>query len=380
MTLSQKLTIELIRYELFGGTIDTDANFDDALIGEIYSFANEQDVVYIVASALSKLGLLSGENKAIFFNEQLGSIYRNEQFLHDMEFITSVLENNQIAYIPLKGAIIKQYYPKPEMRTSCDIDVLIHEADLQNALDKLYAAGCVYVSECSHDVMLSTPAGTYLELHFTLNEYEFKADELLNDAWEYADSTAGYRYDFENEFFIFYHIAHIARHMYTGGCGLRPFIDLKIILDNFKYGEIILNEMLKKSDLMVFYQNVLCMISSWLSGKEKTKVASELENYIFSSGIYGNMENKIAVINEKNGSKSKYMVSIFFPSYKAMKKRFTILNKLPVLLPFLYVVRWIESIFKGRFVNALNLVTSARNVTSEKQRKVNLLLNDLGLK
>ena len=141
MTLSQKLTIELIRYELFGGTIDSGANFDDALIDEIYSFSNEQDVVYIVASALSKLGVLSAEKKAVLFNEQLASIYRSEQFTHDLEQISSLLNENGVDHIPLKGAIIRNYYPKTEMRTSCDIDVLIHEQELDQTLNLLYENG-----------------------------------------------------------------------------------------------------------------------------------------------------------------------------------------------------------------------------------------------
>jgi len=381
MNLSQKLTIELICCELFGGSISTDTSLiDEKMLSEVYSYAREQDVTYIVASALSKLGLLSGDIKATFFNEQLGSVYRNEQFMHDMDFISSVLEDNQIAYIPLKGAVIKHYYPKPEMRTTCDIDVLIHEEDLKNALEKLYAAGCSYVSECNHDVMVSTPAGTYLELHFTLNEYEFKADETLKKAWEYASVTMNFRYDFSAEFFVFYHIAHIARHVYTGGCGIRPFVDLKIILEQFEFDNAYLTDLLEKAGLATFYDAAKDLVKMWFDGKEGSKLALSLEDYILESGIYGNVENKIAVINEKNGNKSKYILSIFFPSYKAMKKRFPILNKLPILLPFLHVVRWIEAIFKGRQYTALNLVTSAKNVTSEKQRKINLLLNNLGLK
>lgn len=381
MNLSQKLTIELISCELFGGNISAGtALIDENVLSEVYSYAVEQDVTYIVASALSKLGLLSGESKAIFFNEQLGSVFRNEQFLHDMEFITSVLENNQIAYIPLKGAIIKQYYPRPEMRTSCDIDVLIHEADLQNALEKLYAAGCVYVSECSHDVMLSTPAGTYLELHFTLNEYEFSADEILKNAWDYASVTCDCRYDFSAEFFIFYHIAHIARHVYTGGCGIRPFVDLKIILDNFEFDNSKLTDLLEKAGLTTFYDTAKRLAKMWFEGYESTELALTLENYILQSGIYGNVENKIAVINEKNGNKAKYIMSIIFPSLKSLKKKYTILNKAPFLLPFVHVYRWFASFFKGSYKGILRIFKTSGNLSDAKQNEIGNLLKSLDLK
>ena len=31
----------------------------------------------------------------------------------------------QIPFLPLKGSVIRQYYPEPWMRTSCDIDILV---------------------------------------------------------------------------------------------------------------------------------------------------------------------------------------------------------------------------------------------------------------
>ena len=80
MTISQKLTIELIRYEISA----TPANpelleaVNDEVLEAVYKFATEQDIAYIVGSALSKLNLLSGDAKTAFFNEQLASVYRYE--------------------------------------------------------------------------------------------------------------------------------------------------------------------------------------------------------------------------------------------------------------------------------------------------------------
>ena len=376
----QKLTIELIGYELFGLPVTKDAFKDEAVIGEVYSFADEQDVTYIVASALSKLGVLEGENKASFFNEQLASIYRSEQFNHDLEHISVLFNKNNIDYIPLKGAVIRNYYPKTEMRTSCDIDILIREEELERALELLYENGYSFVSKCNHDVMLTTQSGSYLELHFTLNEYEFKPDELLKEAWSYAKKSENCRWDFTNEFFIFYHIAHIARHIYTGGCGIRPFIDLKIILNSFEYDSIVLNELLEKADLCEFYKVACDLTKMWFENIEGTEVCIELESYVLNSGIYGNLENKIAVVNQKNGNRAKYILDIIFLSKKGMKKKYPILIKIPVLLPVMHVVRWMSSLVRGTHVQIFKNFSASKNVTKDKQQSVEKLFSNLGLK
>ena len=228
--------------------------------------------------------------------------------------------------------------------------------------------------------MVYTPSGSYLELHFTLNEYEFKADEILQYAWDYAKQESHCRYGFTNEFFVFYHIAHIARHIYTGGCGLRPFIDFKIILDCFEFDKSALVDLLNKAELADFYNAATELTKMWFEGDNGSDICKELENYILNSGIYGNMENKIAVINEKNASRSKYIIDIIFPSKKSMAKKYPVIEKAPVLLPFMYVVRWISSLFRGTYKQILKVFSSSRKVTTDKQQKVAELFSNLGLK
>ena len=115
MNIAQKLTIQLIRYEIADISVDKElleAVTDDVL-KSVYTFSVEQDVAYIVGSALSKLGFLDGDIKAAFFNEQLSSVYRSEQFKHELNNIFDILSNNNITYIPLKGAVIKNIIPNP---------------------------------------------------------------------------------------------------------------------------------------------------------------------------------------------------------------------------------------------------------------------------
>lgn len=382
MNIAQKLTIQLIRYEIADISVDKElleAVTDDVL-KSVYTFSVEQDVAYIVGSALSKLGFLDGDIKAAFFNEQLSSVYRSEQFKHELNNIFDILSNNNITYIPLKGAVIKKYYSKPEMRTSCDVDILIHNEDLEKSLELLYANGFKYVSKCQHDVMLSSPANVYIELHYTLNEYEFAADEILKNAWDYAKPINGLEYEFDTYFFVFYHLAHIARHMYTGGCGIRPFADLCIILRRMDFAFDKLNELLRQSGLERFAESAFNLTNYWFGDNQDiSQVETELQNYILKSGIYGNLKNKITVINEKNGNKSTYIRKIIFPPMEIMKKKYHILNTTPYLLPAMYVYRWIESLFKGSYRMSFKYLAVSKSITAEKQNEVAKLMKNLDL-
>lgn len=128
--------------------------------------------------------------------------------------------------MPLKGAIIRDYYPSPELRTSCDIDILVPSDYLDSAIDCLVSE-CNYTFErrYSHDVSLFSPSKVHLELHFNLIENNEKISNVLNNIWNTStlDKDSNFRYIMSTEFFVVYHIAHMAEHFIHGGCGVRNF-------------------------------------------------------------------------------------------------------------------------------------------------------------
>ena len=69
------------------------------------------------------------------------SVYRNEQIKYAFAQICDTFELSSIPYIPLKGSVIRPYYPKESMRTSCDIDILVKEENHEAAIDVLVQRG-----------------------------------------------------------------------------------------------------------------------------------------------------------------------------------------------------------------------------------------------
>lgn len=59
------------------------------------------------------------------FNYVCHYIYNNEQQDYVSEEVFAAFDKNGIAYMPLKGILLKKLYPCPEMRVMGDLDILI---------------------------------------------------------------------------------------------------------------------------------------------------------------------------------------------------------------------------------------------------------------
>lgn len=55
--------------------------------------------------------------------------------------------------------------------------------------------------------------------------------QILDRIWNVAEPVEGFshQYKMPDEWFRFYHLAHMAKHVTNGGCGIRPFLDLWIM-------------------------------------------------------------------------------------------------------------------------------------------------------
>lgn len=191
---------------------DTSARFLSAL----YGVSKKHDIAHLVGDALIKNGLIeNGDIKSQFQNQIVMAIYRYENLNYELGRISKILEETKIPFIPLKGAVIRKFYPEPWMRTSCDIDILVHENDLEMATAVLKEKlGYTYErkEKGSHDIQMYSLSGVHLELHYTLLEEGrlLKADKILSKIWDYAEEEkkAHFKKDSPTKLSIFI-ISHI---------------------------------------------------------------------------------------------------------------------------------------------------------------------------
>jgi hypothetical protein len=105
---------------------------------QLFQLCSNHSISVIVGDVLGKSKMIEKTpDVKKLINESFMSVYRYEQSQTEIKKITHVLTELKIPYILLKGPRVRKYYPEPWLRTSCDIDILIHEEDLDLAINGL---------------------------------------------------------------------------------------------------------------------------------------------------------------------------------------------------------------------------------------------------
>lgn len=377
--------IELLRKEICNTATDTtcSVSLSQQELASIYKLSKAQDLAHIVATQLQNTALeIDSDLKAKLVQAQQHAIYRYVNLNYELKQIYDVLEKSAIQHMPLKGAIIRSYYPSPELRTSCDIDILVHNEDLERAVSCLVSElGYKLERRNSHDVSLFSPTKVHLELHFDLIENNPQASSVLDDIWNTAklDDNSKFRYIMTNEFFVAYHIAHMAEHFVFGGCGVRNFLDLWIAKNKMGYNDKIVQAMLHKCGLYEFANASIKLANIWFEGDTHDSITKEIENYVMDSGMYGTMENHIALSQPESSGKFRYILKRLFMPYSKLKRYYPKLEKYPILFPIYQIVRWFDFIFHKDKSRAFAELKYNNNVDREKKKRLTQLIKNLKL-
>jgi len=359
------------------------SNDADFLLKNIYNLSIKHDLAHVVADYLTTNKLIN-TNSEVFhkFDKKLLSVYaRFTTQEYETERIFSALEIAKIEFIPLKGAVLRKYYAKPWMRTSCDLDILIKKSDLSRAKDCLQSIlnySLEKVGEC--DVSFyNQNKSMHLELHFDLvAETEIgKAHGILSRIWDYASGE--YKKTLSFDMFYFYHIAHIAKHTIEGGAGIKPYLDLAIL---YKSGinEEKASSLLVEGGLDVFEKQVRTLAKYWFLGGEKGEITDTFALYTIQGGAYGSIANRVKLQTGKKGSRFIYIMNRIFMPYSLLVKLYPSLQGKKFLIPFYWIKRWIDIIFSKRGKSAFKELSSSKNLDKKEIASMEEFTKKLGIK
>lgn len=360
----------------------TDGLTEQDLI-ELYRLSRAHDLSHLIAHMLSRTNALpeSGIGKQ-YDHELMKAVFRCTRMDAELRSVCEVLEQNKICYLPLKGSVIRGLYPEPWMRTSCDIDILVHENDLNAARDVIISKlGYRVERENYHDIPLYSPSGVHLELHFTICENMQPMDCVLSKAWEYASpaSDGGCKYVFSNEYLMFHHVAHAAYHFYAGGCGIRPLIDIWLMKNKLTMAQDKLTCILKDAGLKRFYDAIFSLISVWFESGKHSALTIKMQKHILTGGIYGVMENAVLVKRTKEKKGVKYLLRRLFPPLEHMRERNKILKRCPVLLPFFWIARIFSGLSGQNSQRAKREIQTSNSISATQIAEMEEMLTELGL-
>lgn len=377
---TEELLFYLLRYEIKGEELPDGFVLTEQETKDLYRLSKKHDLAHLIGDALFRRKLLTEGKPYDAFNKQLVmAVLRVEQQTAEFKNICETLESAQIPFIPLKGSILREFYPEPWMRTSCDIDVLIRKEDIQKATQALTENGFeTDGKENFHDVNFYK-GNIHLELHFNICENNEQIDGVLSKVWDYSVQVGSYEYRETSEYYVFHHIAHMAYHFLAGGCGIRPFLDLWILRKNNFYEDKKLIPLLAKSNLSKFYESVNKLINVWINGEQHDDLTSQMEQYVLSGGVYGTSANANTVGAATSKGKRKYLLKIAFPSYTTMCTIYPSLKKRKLLLPFYYIHRVFVKIFGKDRKRVKARIDDTMSQSKENIFSVSKLLNELEL-
>lgn len=335
-------------------------------VSAMVCMALEQTDAFQHTAETTRLKWLDAKNKAVRKNMLLDA----ERHQLEKEFA-----EHGIWYMPLKGSILKDWYPKFGMREMADNDILFDPAGRKQVREIFQNRSYKTVSfrKGNHDVYEKAPIynfemhvslfnGTYKEL---TEQYENVKEHLLP-----VDGTA-YQFAFTPEDFYVFVLAHAHKHYSYSGTGIRTLADIYIM--NQKLGGTMNWEYVDSElrGLGIFsYERESRELAQKLFGIAELPTEANLSEaeqqmlaYYLGASTYGTIENRtlnqMQKLQPDGGAitahtKRKYLLSRIFPGREWCKACAPTVYKYPVLLPFFWVRRLV---YRG--------ITNRKKVTQE---------------
>lgn len=342
-----KFVLAMIAYVLKGGTAPKQPN--DLDWEKVYHISVSQAVVSIVAyGVVINEYHIQDKIRNLFVQQMYAAIAIDQKQRHNCEEIFSAFEENKLDYLPLKGAVLKEVYPEPEMRSMSDVDILIRKKQFRRYKKILLDLGYRFAYQSDHEYVFQKNQNINVELHKCLiPSYNDDMYAYYQSGWNIARKKQNQaRWNFTEEDFFVYLVVHFAKHYRDAGVGIKYVIDIWLWKTQHDMDASYINTQLQKMGLLQFFDNLDELIQSWFDGKEISTCSEKMLDFMINSGQYGNLENadksKILRMSQKTPQehigKVKYWQFIF-PDIKTMSVGYPMIKRVPFLLPFFWIYR-----------------------------------------
>lgn len=299
-------------------------------ISQLYQISVYHDIGAIVCMALESAGILDHadpQTAKAFRNIRNKSLRKVLLLDNGRAEIFRFLDENKIWHMPLKGVILKDYYPELGMRQMSDNDILYDAAFRKTMQQYMLSQGYTLGAKKAYeDDYFKLPVYNY-EMHLSLfgnNDSDFS--QYFQNIEERLIRN-GYLCCFTDEDFYLYFMAHAAKHYRSGGTGLRHLLDCYVFLskkrDNMDWNY--LHCELEKLGLVDFERDSRLLAEKVLTDQPVTltEPESKMLDFLTRSGTYGTLgtyaQNEFQKTmqkvqqNDAHPSKLKYVWHRLFP-------------------------------------------------------------------
>ena len=310
-------------------------------IGAAYNMARRHMMVSACATALESAGFIDQR----FNNAKFKAIRKMTLMDAERVRLFRSLDDFGIWYLPLKGCVLKDYYPAYGMREMSDNDILFDESRSADVKTILEAQGfeTIKYNVSNHDIYHKPPVCNF-EMHRELmdslvfpsgQDYYDDVNRLLVPD---GSNTSGCH--MRDEDFYIYMIAHEYKHFIYAGTGFRPLLDIYVFLkakgEHLDWSYI--DHELKLLGINEFEARNRQLAVSLFSSQELAPDDADLLSTMVDSGLYGSLANKVSN-RLKHEGRARYLLHSIFKPYGNMARYYPILKRAPILLPFFWVHR-----------------------------------------
>lgn len=315
---------------------------------KLLDLANDNGVLIVTYLACKSQGIaLNKEMEEKLSKLTSMNLRKTLLFEEERKKLYSFLNENSVAYLPLKGIVFNKLYKDYGSRQFADNDILFDKAYDKQVRDYFLAEGYEIESygKGYHDAYEKKPFFNF-EMHREL--FEESTDEpTIQGFLKYfkgylnkGKAEEGSQRSLSNEDTFIYFMAHFYKHLSQSGCGARSLLDVKVYLDKhpdmdweYIYGEF------RKISLDGFELKAISLTTHLFAGEALSQEEEETFLSMLSNGLYGNVSNMIKHSLKQGGSKAKYVFRRIFPRMSFYKSYYPWFYKTKVFIPLAWFLR-----------------------------------------
>lgn len=348
----------------------------------------EQVYQLAVRNHVESLSWLSAEKRKTEIEASLAETWKEQRertLLRQLSFgverdvVLEKLREHEIAYLPLKGILMENYYPEPGTRFMADQDILYaYTEETQKIIVQIMKelGYDVVLLKNLHDIYEKKPFYNF-EMHKSLNFQQEALQKYYENPWERAVRNADceWEYHFSDEDEYVYMTAHHFKHFSGSGSGIRTLLDVYYFLRckgarlDWDYVQRQLEEI-----GMTDYEKRMREVADRVFAVSPEQEISEEDQafllYMIGCGTYGNVKERMVI-----SLKSKDEKDIRQAKKKYLYHRFILpMEKVREVYPFFYKHRWLlwmlpgYRVVKGIIIHPKKLIFELRTLIRIKYK------------
>ena len=307
------------------------------------------------------------------------------------EALTQKLNDAGIPHIVMKGYVLRDCYPVPELRTFGDIDFVIRPEDRAKSHQLMLDLG--FQTKNDWEPVYSYLKETeFYEIHTDIMEVDVsdKADYrgYFREMWQHTRLRGGLTAEFTPEYHLLYLLTHIAKHIRGPGAGARMYLDIAAFL---KRGGASLDwpwlwrelETLKLKD---FAGVVFTACEEWFGVPRPDgcrdvlrETMEEFTAFTMEAGVFGcyQREEGVNALKRTDENRGKLLLRRAFPAAKEIQSRYTYLQKRPWLLPAAWIHRLVKT--RASWASHAHEAQTILNADDKEVARLQKISRDIGL-